>query len=100
MGGESGSPKWRMKWGVRFGDPKPVAKKKPTLFEVTATFLGRDGSCGFRKGQDYDLWLILKNNKIYISRRKLNATAIPYDTRVAFEKNWKLKENYILNGTN
>lgn len=99
MGGDSGSPKWHMKWGIRLGGPKPIGRKEK-IFPITATFIGRDGSCGFKNGKEYELWMILKNNKIYISRRKLGCIAIPYDTRIALEKNWKIKENYICDGTN
>ena len=60
------------------------------LQEIEAVFIGRDGSCGFRKGERYDLWLSKKGGKYYISRRNLSATAIPYDTAEALKKNWQL----------
>lgn len=60
------------------------------MIEIEATFIGKDGSCGFRNGKTYDLWYFEKNKKIYISHRSLNAMAIPYDTMNAFRKNWTL----------
>ena len=58
--------------------------------EITAVFIGKDGSMGFKNGQEYKLWFFEKNNKHYISRRSENATAIPYDTMTALKKNWKI----------
>ena len=58
--------------------------------EIKAEFIGTDGSMGFRKGKIYELWYFKKNNKFYISKRNLNATAIPYDTPTALNKNWKI----------
>lgn len=60
------------------------------LQEIRATFIGRDGSCGFRKGKTYELWFSEKGGKYYISRRNFAATAIPYDTIEALKKNWQL----------
>lgn len=60
------------------------------LQEIRATFIGRDGSCGFRKGKTYELWFSEKGGKYYISRRNFSATAIPYDTVEALKKNWQL----------
>lgn len=59
--------------------------------EITAVFKGRDGSMGFRKGQEYKLWYFEMNGRFYISRRFDNATAIPYDTMTAIKKNWNIK---------
>ena len=59
--------------------------------EITATFKGRDGSMGFRRGQEYELWFFKKDGKFYISRPYEDATAIPYDTLAAIKKNWKIK---------
>ena len=60
------------------------------LQEIRARFIGRDGSCGFRKGKTYELWFSEKGGKYYISRRNFSATAIPYDTVEALKKNWQL----------
>ena len=60
------------------------------LQEIRATFIGRDGSCGFRKGKTYELWLSKKDGKYFISRRNFSATAIPYDTAEALKKNWQI----------
>lgn len=57
---------------------------------IVATFIGKNGSMGFRTGKEYQLWLFEKNGKYYISRRSENAVAIPYDTMNAVKKNWKL----------
>ena len=60
------------------------------LINITAKFIGKDGSMGFRNGKTYDLWMMKKQNFIYISRRNMNATAIPYETLRVVEKNWEL----------
>ena len=60
------------------------------LNEIQARFIGRDGSCGFRKGKIYELWLSKTDGKYFISRRNLSATAIPYDTAEAVAKNWEI----------
>lgn len=62
--------------------------KRP--IEIKAKFLGKDGSCGFRNGQVYLLWIVQDRGKIYISRRSMDAMAIPYDTMSAVKKNWEL----------
>lgn len=59
--------------------------------EITAVFKGRDGSMGFRRGQEYKLWYFEKNGRFYISRPFEDATAIPYDTIAAIKKNWEIK---------
>ena len=59
--------------------------------EITATFKGRDGSMGFRRGQEYKLWYFEKNNRFYIGRPFEDAIAIPYDTITAIKKNWDIK---------
>lgn len=61
------------------------------LLNIKAVFLGRDGSCGFRTGKEYDLWMFERNDKIYISRRSMDAMAIPYDTMAAVRKNWSIR---------
>lgn len=58
--------------------------------EITARFIGKDGSCGFRNGIEYRLWIFQKHEKYYLSTRSMNATAIPYDTMNAIKKNWKI----------
>ena len=59
------------------------------LKEITATFLGKDGSYGFHTGEQYDLWMFRdQKNRICISPRDMDAIAIPYDTQNAFNKNW------------
>lgn len=60
------------------------------LQEIRARFVGRDGSCGFRNGRIYELWLSKKDGKYFISRRNFSATAIPYDTAEAVAKNWEI----------
>lgn len=60
------------------------------LTEIKAEFIGKDGSMGFKKGKIYELWHFVKGNKIYISKRNINAVAIPYDTIIALKKNWKI----------
>ena len=72
-----------------YRNEKIIAEMK-VLNEIQAVFIGRDGSCGFRKGAIYDLWLSKQGGKYYISRRNLSATAIPYDTAEALKKNWQL----------
>ena len=57
--------------------------------EITAVFIGKD-SCGFRNGETYQLWMFQKNGKYYISRRSMNAMAVPYDTMSGIRKNWKI----------
>ena len=71
-----------------------ITKKSARCLNVVGKFIGRDGSMGFRKGFDYELWVFLRNGdgKIYISRRDLNAIAIPYDTTKAVDKNWQFIE--------
>lgn len=55
---------------------------------ITAIFIGANGSMGFRTGEEYKLWFFEKNCRYYISRRSMNAVAIPYDTMKAVKKNW------------
>jgi len=63
----------------------------PKIIEIRAVFLGKNGSCGFRQGESYDLWMFYDSKgRIRISRRNMDATAIPYDTQKALEKNWKI----------
>ena len=64
---------------------------KTHKLEMIGKFIGKDGSMGFRNGEIYKLWVFIPNpdKKIYISRRSLNATAIPYDTMKAVDKNWQ-----------
>lgn len=57
--------------------------------EIRARFIGRDGSCGFKKGMAYDLWMFQDNGKFIISLRNWKAMAIPYDTMNAIKKNWE-----------
>ncbi len=59
--------------------------------EITAMFKGKDGSMGFRTGQEYKLWYFEKNGRFYISRPFEDATAISYDTIAAIKKNWEIK---------
>ena len=56
--------------------------------DVTAKFIGRDGSMGFKNGQVYDLWYYHKGNYHYLSKRHPGATAIPYVSVAAVRKNW------------
>ena len=58
--------------------------------EIRAKFIGRDGSMGFRNGSVYKLWIFYHYGKFLISRRDMNATAIPYDTMNAIKKNWEV----------
>ena len=60
--------------------------------EITAMFIGSDRSMGFRTGEVYKLWIMKKPNVIYISRRSMNARAIPYDTEKAVRKNWEIMQ--------
>lgn len=64
-----------------------------SLIKKKAVFIGKDGSCGFRTGQTYDVWFFRKNGKWYISKPSMNATAIPYDTKIAVQKNWKFVDS-------
>lgn len=57
---------------------------------ITARFIGADGSMGFKNGHIYDLWMMKKPNVIYISRQDMNATAIPYESMKAVRKNWEI----------
>lgn len=57
--------------------------------EITATFIGKD-SCGFKNGETYKLWMFQKNGKYYLSRRSMDAIAVPYDTMNGIRKNWKI----------
>lgn len=59
--------------------------------EITAVFKGKNGSMGFRTGQEYKLWYFEKGGRFYISRPFEDATAIPYDTIAAIKKNWEIK---------
>lgn len=61
---------------------------------ITARFIGADGSMGFKNGQIYDLWMMKKPNVIYISRQNMNATAIPYGSMKAVRKNWEMAEKH------
>lgn len=64
---------------------------KPKIVEIRAVFLGKNGSCGFLQGESYDLWMFYDSKgRICISRRNMDAIAIPYDTQKGFEKNWKI----------
>ena len=55
---------------------------------ITAIFIGTNGSMGFRTGEEYKLWFFEANGRYYISRRSMNAVAIPYDTMKAVKNNW------------
>ena len=66
-----------------------VHRFQPEL--ITATFIGKDGSCGFKNGEIYKLWFFNSNWKHYISRPRMNAIAIPYDTMKALMKNWRFE---------
>lgn len=72
-------------------EKKPKARKHlnaPPGFEcIRARFIGKDGSCGFKLSHVYDLWMLRAHGVIYVSRRDLNSTAIPYETMNAFKKN-------------
>ena len=65
-----------------FNLPKPI--------EITARFMGQDGSMGFKHGMVYSLWMFHDHGKFFISRRNWKATAIPYDTMNAIKKNWEV----------
>ena len=58
--------------------------------DMIAEFIGTNGSMGFKTGNVYELWVFIRNSdkKIYVSRRKLCAKLIPYDTLTALYKNW------------
>lgn len=57
--------------------------------EITAVFIGKD-SCGFRHGETYKLWMFQKCGEYYLSKRDMDAIAVPYDTMNAIRKNWKI----------
>lgn len=57
--------------------------------EITAIFIGKD-SCDFKNGETYKLWMFQKNGKYYLSRRSMDAMAVPYDTMNGIRKNWKI----------
>lgn len=67
-----------------------MAYDYPRPFEITAKFIGRDGSMGFQNGGVYQLWMFNDFGKFIISRRSMEATAIPYDTMEAIKKNWEV----------
>ena len=69
---------------------KKVGSAEMKLQKIKAEFIGRDGSMHFRRGKVYDLWFLEKNGKYYISRPRMDATAIPYDTMIAVKKNWNI----------
>ncbi len=58
--------------------------------EITAVFIGKDGSCGFRNGETYKLWLFQIDGRYYLSKRNMNSIAIPYDTMAGLKKNWRI----------
>lgn len=68
--------------------------KTPYRFkEITAVFTGTDGSMGFKTSEKYKLWMFKSAyGVIYVSRRNMEAIAIPYSTESAFRKNWKVIE--------
>lgn len=51
-----------------------------------ATFIGTDGSMGFRNGSIYEITISISNGKIWIKR---GWTACPYETMKALLKNWR-----------
>ena len=54
---------------------------------VTATFIGADGSCGFKNGKEYSL----KLQKISLQSfaiRDLNGHYCEYGSTIAFLNNW------------
>lgn len=57
---------------------------------IIAQFTGKNGSCGFVKGKEYLLWFTVGNGKIYVSRTGKGGFAVPYDTMLGFQKNWKV----------
>lgn len=75
--------------------PKKKVPTPPGFKNIRAKFIGRDGSCGFNNNMIYELWMVRADGKIYISRRNLSCTAIPYDTMEAFSKNWIITEEGV-----
>ena len=67
-----------------------VRSAEMKIQKIKAEFIGRDGSMHFRTGKVYDLWFLEKNGRYYISRPRMDATAIPYDTMIAVKKNWNI----------
>ena len=59
------------------------------IIAVKAVFIGRDGSMGFRNGQEYSMWYFHKDDKYYMSKPSMYSTSIPYATLEALKRNWK-----------
>lgn len=68
------------------------SKKQPTNLYgfkcIRAKFIGEDGLYGFKFSRFYDLWMTKAHGRIYISRRDLSCTAIPYNSKKELKKNW------------
>ena len=55
--------------------------------QCRAVFIGQDGSMGYRNGQSYDLMIMIRDRRIWVSSQY--ASICPYDTMRALLKNWK-----------
>ena len=56
-----------------------------------ARFVGRDDSCGLRKMKVYCIEIAEHPKKDWANYRVfVNGLGIPYDTKKAIEKNWKI----------
>ena len=57
---------------------------------VIATFIGKDGSRGFKKGTVYILKMKIKDSYIIVSSENNEGLWCPYSSMDMFLENWKL----------
>ena len=58
---------------------------------MTGIFKGREGSCGFHKGQVYDIFTYVEFGRIWI-KDKNSELKCPYTTLEKLLKNWDVRE--------
>ena len=61
---------------------------------IKSTFLGLDGSLGFRNGKEYDLWVdVLPTGQIKINNRSNPEQVCVYNTFWGLSGNWSNAKN-------
>lgn len=58
--------------------------------KTDAQFIGKDGSCGLKRGQIYRIEIVENPQDRYRFRVWVNGRGIPYDTMNGIRKNWEI----------